>query len=110
MDPGLVINPDGAAAQVEGSVMMALSSTLLEELTIVDGEVSVRNFDRYPLLTMKQAPHVEVALLEAPDRKPRGVGEPPMGPVAAAVANGLFAATGKRIRQMPFTAERIAAA
>ncbi len=110
MDPGLVINPDGATAQVEGSVMMALSSTLLEEMTIVDGEVSVRNFDRYPLLTMKQAPHVEVALLEAPDRKPRGVGEPPMGPVAAAVANGLFAATGKRIRQMPFTPERIAAA
>ncbi len=110
MDPGLVINPNGAAAQVEGAVMMALSSTLLEEVTIKDGAIVPGNFDRYPLLTMRQAPHVEVALLEAPDRKPRGVGEPPMGPVAAAVGNALFALSGKRIRQMPFTPERIAAA
>jgi isoquinoline 1-oxidoreductase subunit beta len=110
MDPGLVINPDGAAAQVEGSVMMALSSTLLEEVTVENGEIVPGNFDRYPLLSMRQAPHVEVALLEAPDRRPRGVGEPPMGPVAAAVANALYTATGKRVRRLPITPERVASA
>lgn len=100
MDPGLVINPDGAKAQTEGSIIMGLSSTLFEEVTIADGQVVPANFDRYPLLTMKESPAIDVTLLESGD-EPFGVGEPPIGPVAAAVANAMFTLTGLRLRRMP---------
>ena len=59
---------------------------------------------------MRDAPHVEVVLLEAGDGKPRGVGEPPIGPVAAAIGNAFFALTGTRLRQIPFTPARVQAA
>lgn len=101
MDPGLVINPNGVAAQAQGAVMMGLSSTLIEEVQIEDGRILAANFDRYPLLTIQRAPNVEVSLLEAGDGVPRGVGEPPIGPIAGAVANGLFALTGQRARRLP---------
>ncbi len=100
MDPGLVINPNGAKAQTEGSIIMGLSSTLFEEVTVADGQVVPANFDRYPLITMKEAPAVNVTLLESGE-EPFGVGEPPLGPVAAAVGNAVFALTGQRLRQMP---------
>ena len=102
MDCGLVINPDGAAAQVQGNVMWGVGSALLENITIKDGAVVPGNFDGYPLLTMKEAPDVEVILLEAGDGKPRGVGEPAIGPVAPAIGNALFALTGQRLRRLPF--------
>jgi isoquinoline 1-oxidoreductase subunit beta len=107
MDPGLVVNPDGARAQVEGNIMWGVGSALIEELTIKDGQVEAGNFDRYPLLTMREAPDVDVVLLEAGDGRPRGVGEPPIGPVAAAIANGVFALTGVRLRQLPMNPERV---
>jgi isoquinoline 1-oxidoreductase beta subunit len=110
MDPGLVVNPDGARAQVEGNIMWGVGSALIEELTFADGQVAAGNFDGYPLLTMKEAPTVDVALLEAGDGRPRGVGEPPIGPVAPAIANAVFALTGKRLRQLPMTSERVLAA
>ncbi|MFN8492747.1 MAG: molybdopterin cofactor-binding domain-containing protein [Caldilineaceae bacterium] len=108
MDCGLTINPNGAAAQMEGNVIWGVGSTLLEEMRIKDGQVDITNFDNYPLLTLHQAPHVETVLLEAGDGKPRGVGEPPIGPVAAAIGNALFALTGKRVRQLPMTPARVA--
>lgn len=107
MDCGLVINPDGAAAQIEGNIMWGVGSTLLEEAQVAEGALALDNFNTYPLLTMHQAPHVETVLLEAGDGKPRGVGEPPIGPVAAAISNALFALTGKRLRQLPMTPERV---
>jgi isoquinoline 1-oxidoreductase subunit beta len=110
MDPGLVVNPDGARAQVEGNIMWGVGSALIEELTFKDGQVEAGNFDRYPLLTMKEAPEVDVVLLEAGDGRPRGVGEPPIGPVAAAIANAVFAATGARLRQLPMNPARVKAA
>ena len=100
MDPGMVINPDGAAAQTQGSIIMGLSSTFFEEATVTDSRVDATNFDRYPLLTMKETPEVNVTLLESGD-EPLGVGEPPLGPVTAAVANALFSLTGQRLRRMP---------
>ncbi len=109
MDCGLVINPDGARAQMEGNVMWGVGSTLLEEAKIMDGRVSAANFDGYPLLTLASAPIVKTVLV-ASDDKVRGVGEPAIAPVAAAIGNAVFALTGKRLRQIPFTAERIAAA
>ncbi len=107
MDCGRVINPDGAIAQVQGAVTMGISAALLEEITVKDGRVEAGNFDRYPLLRMGEAPLVETILLEAPDGKPRGVGEPPVGPIAPAIGNAFFALTGKRLRQIPMTPERV---
>jgi isoquinoline 1-oxidoreductase beta subunit len=107
MDCGLTINPDGAQAQVEGNVMWGVGSTLLEEVRVKDGRIDLNNFETYPLLTLRDAPHVQTVLLEAGDGKPRGVGEPPIGPVAAAIGNAFFALAGQRIRQLPMTPERI---
>lgn len=110
MDCGLTVNPDGAIAQVEGNIMWGVGSALIEEMTVADGQVVPANFDRYPLLTMREAPAVAVTLLEAGDGKPRGVGEPPIGPVAPAIANAFFALTGKRLNQLPMNPARIASA
>jgi isoquinoline 1-oxidoreductase beta subunit len=109
-DPGRVINPDGAMAQIEGSIVMGTSAALLEETTVKDGRVQAGNFDRYPLIRMAEAPDVETILLEAPDGKPRGLGEPPIGPIAPAIGNALFALTGVRLRRLPMTPERVKAA
>ena len=107
MDCGLIINPDGATAQVQGNIIWGLGSALLEEITVKDGAVQPANFDTYPLLTMKEVPQIDVVLLEAGDGVPRGVGEPAIGPTAPAIANALFALTGVRVRRLPLTAERV---
>ena len=100
VDCGKVVNPDGVIAQVEGAIMMGLSSTFFEEIRIKDGRVAAINFGQYPLLTMKEAPDVEVVLIESGD-SPYGIGEPPLGPVAAAVGNAYFTLTGNRMTQLP---------
>jgi isoquinoline 1-oxidoreductase beta subunit len=100
MDPGLVINPDGAQAQMQGSIVMALGSTLRERLSFRDGALLAGNFDSYPLLTIAETPQIETSLIVSGD-EPFGVGEPPVGPVAAAVANALFALSGQRLRRLP---------
>ncbi|WP_333691668.1 xanthine dehydrogenase family protein molybdopterin-binding subunit [Chloroflexus sp.] len=100
VDPGIAINPDGLIAQTEGGIMMGLSATLFERITIQDGQIAAGNFDRYPLLTIADAPEVQVQLLRSGDQ-PFGGGEPPMGPIAAAVANALFALSGERRRELP---------
>ncbi len=100
VDCGLVVNPDGATAQVEGAVMMGLGSTLSEQITFKDGQVEAENFYNYPLLTMADAPDIETLLVGDGDT-PHGMGEPPIGPVAAAVANAVFALTGQRLRSLP---------
>jgi isoquinoline 1-oxidoreductase beta subunit len=110
VDPGRVINPDGAIAQIEGSIVMGTSAALQEEITVKDGRVEAGNFDRYPLLRMADAPDVETILLQAPDGKPRGLGEPPIGPIAPAIGNAFFALTGVRLRRLPMTPDRIKAA
>jgi isoquinoline 1-oxidoreductase beta subunit len=110
VDCGRTINPNGATAQIEGSIVMGTSATLLEEITVKDGRVQASHFDRYPLITMAEAPDVETILLEAPDGKPRGLGEPPIGPIAPAIGNALFALTGVRLRRLPMTPERVRAA
>ncbi len=100
VDPGLVINPDGALSQIQGSIIMGLSSTLIEEVTVEDGQLVADNFNRYPILQMKATPEIEVILLESSET-PNGMGEPPIGPIAAAVANAVFALTGQRLRNLP---------
>jgi len=100
VDPGLVINPDGATAQIQGAIIMGLSSTLLEEVRVKDGQLAADNFNSYPLLQMKQTPEIDVVLLESSET-PNGMGEPPIGPIAAATANAVYALTGQRLRSLP---------
>jgi isoquinoline 1-oxidoreductase subunit beta len=99
-DPGLVINPAGARLQITGAVMMALSSSLHERVSFKDGMAVESNFDDYPILTAAEAPPVDVNLMGTGD-VPAGLGEPAIGPIGAAIANAVFAATGKRLRSLP---------
>jgi isoquinoline 1-oxidoreductase subunit beta len=101
IDPGLVVNPNGAALQARGSVVMGLSSTLIEQVLIENGAVTQQNFDDYPILRLSQTPpQIDVHFVES-NLDPQGMGEPVIGPVAAAVANAVFALTGQRLRDLP---------
>ena len=107
LDCGLIVNPDGVEAQIQGNIMWGVSSALIEEATIVDGKVRATNFGDYPILTIRQAPDVVIRLIENKEEGPYGLGEPPIGPVAAAIGNAIFNATGKRLRRLPMTPERV---
>jgi isoquinoline 1-oxidoreductase beta subunit len=100
MDPGFVINPDGATAQAQGAIVMGLSSTFFEEITVKEGVIEASNFGQYPLLTLKETPDIHVQLLQS-GLEPFGIGEPPIGPIAAAVGNAVFAQTGQRLTRLP---------
>lgn len=99
-DPGLAINPDGVIAQTEGGITMGISAALLEEVTVQDGILRPFNFDLYPLLRNQEAPEIAVVVINSGDT-PSGMGEPPIGPISAAVANAIFSVTGKRLRRLP---------
>jgi isoquinoline 1-oxidoreductase beta subunit len=101
IDCGLAVNPNSVRAQVEGGIAFGLSAAFFGEITLDNGAVRQSNFHDYRLVTMAQMPRVDVAIV-ARDAKPSGVGEEAVGPVAPAVANAIFAATGKRIRALPF--------
>ncbi|PKN91395.1 MAG: xanthine dehydrogenase family protein molybdopterin-binding subunit [Chloroflexi bacterium HGW-Chloroflexi-6] len=100
VDAGFFVNPDGAAAQMEGGMNMALSSALFEETTVRDGALTPINFGAYQFLNNASASEIVVELVPSGD-KPFGMGEPPLGPVAPAVANAVFALTGQRLRKLP---------
>ena len=85
---------------MEGGIVFGLTAALYGAITLQDGRVQERNFNAYPLLTMKEMPSVEVHILQSSE-PPGGVGEPGVPPIAPAVANAIFAATGKRIRRLP---------
>ena len=99
-DPGLAINPDSVKAQTEGAITMGLSATLLEEVLIKDGVLLASNFNQYPLLRNADAPDIDVVVLNTRSN-PSGMGEPPIGPIPAAVANAVHAVTGQRLRRLP---------
>lgn len=100
VDCGRLINPQGARAQVEGAVLDGLGVALMGEITVHGGVVEQSNFNDYRLLRMPQAPTVEVHFADN-DQEPRGLGEPPLPPVAPAVCNAISAATGRRVRSLP---------
>jgi isoquinoline 1-oxidoreductase beta subunit len=105
VDCGIAVNPDQIGAQMEGGIGFALSAALHSAITFKDGRVEQSNFNDYPLLRISEMPHVEVHIVPS-QAAPTGVGEPGVPPLAPAVANALFAATGKRLRKLPFeTAE-----
>ncbi len=101
IDCGIVVNPSGVRAQVEGGVVYGLAAAMKEQITIKGGSVEQGNFDDYPLLTIDEMPVVEVYIVPSTD-PPTGTGEPGLPAAAPAVANAVFAATGKRLRAMPF--------
>jgi isoquinoline 1-oxidoreductase beta subunit len=101
IDCGTVVHPDTVVAQVEGAVVFGLSAALKERVTIEGGRVVQANFEDYPILTLAETPEIEVHLVSS-DAPPGGVGEPAVPPVAAAVGNALFRATGVRVRHLPF--------
>lgn len=106
IDCGQVVNPDTVRAQMESGIVFGLSAALLGEITLKDGRVQQDNFDSYPVLRLDETPEIEVAIIESSE-KPSGVGEPGVPPIAAAVGNAVFAATGVRLRQLPMLPERV---
>lgn len=101
IDPGVVINPDGVRQQVEGCVMMGISSSLYEDNFVKDGQFNATNYHKYPLATLFDAPpEINVLMLEGSD-VPTGVGEPPIAPIAPAIANAIYDLTGHRLRNLP---------
>jgi isoquinoline 1-oxidoreductase beta subunit len=103
-DVGAIVNRSGAENQVEGSVVDGLSTMLGLKVTHLDGEVHEHNFDRYQMLRMPHAPEVAVHFLES-DYAPTGIGEPALPPLAPAVCNAIYAATGHRVRTLPISEE-----
>jgi isoquinoline 1-oxidoreductase beta subunit len=106
IDCGRVVNPEIIAAQMESGIVFGLSAALHGAITLKNGRVEQGNFDDYPLLRINEMPRVEVHI--APSREaPGGVGEPGVPPIAPAVANAVFAATGARLRTLPMTPEAV---
>jgi len=101
LDTGQALHPDILISQMESSIVDGLSSALFGEMTLHDGAMAQSNFHDVPGLSLAQTPRIDVRIVEWPEARPGGAGEPGLPPVAPAVANALFAATGKRHRQMP---------
>jgi isoquinoline 1-oxidoreductase beta subunit len=101
VDCGTAINPDIIAAQIEGGIGFGLGAVLHGAITLKDGKVEQTNFDAYQVLRMDEMPKVEVYIIPSTE-PPTGIGEPGVAPIGPAVANAVFAATGKRVRTLPF--------
>jgi len=108
-DLGHMVNPDTVEAQIQSSIVYGLSAALSGDVTLVNGRVQQTNFNNYQVLRMNEVPHVDVILVKS-NEKPGGIGEPATALIGPAVANALFAATGKRVRKLPLTPENIARA
>jgi len=109
-DCGLVVNPDGLRNQIEGCIVQTLSRTLHEEVKFDRSRVTSVDWVSYPILTFPEVPAIEVILIDRPEEPLMGAGEAATAPVAAALANAIFDATGARLRTVPFTPERVKAA
>ena len=100
VDCGLVINPNIVKTQISSAIIYGLSATLKSKITIDDGKVVESNFDDFDVIRMDETPKIKVYLVDS-DKPPKGVGEPGLPPIAPAVTNAVYAATGKRFRQLP---------
>lgn len=109
VDCGRFVNPDTIRAQMESGIVYGLSAALHGDITLEKGRVQQGNFDSYPILRLKETPEVEVHIMENGE-KPGGIGEPGVPPIAPAVANALFAATGARMRSLPLLPDKVLAA
>ncbi len=109
-DCGLIVNPDGLKNQIEGNVLQAVSRALLEEVKFDSTGQKNLDWKSYPVIRFEQVPDVEIVLIDRPEMQPLGGGEPSIVPVTAAIANAIFDATGARLRQVPFTPQRVLSA
>jgi len=105
-DCGIVVNPDGVRAQIEGGLLFGLSCALKEFGTVTNGALDQKNFDDYRLLRMDEVPEVEIHIVESTE-PPTGIGEHGVTVVAPALSNAIFAAAGARVRSVPFLPERV---
>jgi CO/xanthine dehydrogenase Mo-binding subunit len=106
-DAGQIVDPEGTTNQLEGGVLQSASWTLKEQVTFGAAGVTSRDWQSYPILGFKEVPEIETVLLDRPGQPWLGAGEATQGPTAAAIANAIFDATGLRLRDTPFTAERL---
>ena len=107
VDGGLIVQPDAAKGNIESGILYGMSSVLFERITVKDGVVEQSNFHDYHVVRMEDTPEeIHIEFLQN-DKPPQGLGEIGNPWIAAAVANGFFKLTGKRLRHMPFTPERV---
>jgi len=106
IDCGRAVNPDNVKAQIEGAIVMALTAALKDDISWVNGKVVQSNFDSYRMMRINEIPTIEVYIVPN-NEKPDGVGEPGLPSLAPALGNAIFAATGKRVRKLPFNINRI---
>jgi CO/xanthine dehydrogenase Mo-binding subunit len=107
VDAGLAINPDGIVNQIEGGLIQSASWTLKEALKVDRSGIQTKSWLDYPILRFSEVPTVEIEVIQRPAEDPLGVGEGAQGPAGAAIANAFAAATGRRLRDIPFTPERV---
>jgi isoquinoline 1-oxidoreductase beta subunit len=108
-DVGHMINPDTVEAQIQSAVVFGIGAGLMQEITLEKGRVQQTNFNNFPVVRMHEAPKLDIVLVQSTE-KPGGIGEPATALVVPAIANAVFAATGKRVRKLPLTPAAIAAA
>jgi len=106
-DAGQIIDPDGLSNQLEGGFIQAASWTLKEQVLYDAEGITSRDWDSYPILTFPEIPSVDVILLDHPESRSLGAGEATQGPASAAIANAVYHAVGLRLRDVPFTPERV---
>ena len=106
-DLGCVVNPDGAGNQLEGGVIQAVSLALKEQVAFDRRQITSRDWTGYPILTFPEVPRIEVILMSRREDPPLGAGEGSVPPTSAAVANAFAHATGRRLRQLPMTPQRV---
>ncbi len=104
IDCGLAVNPDGVKAQMESGIVYGLTAALYGEITFENGKVKQSNFNDYRMLRMNEMPVIEVCIVPSTE-KMGGAGEPGLPPIAPALANAIFAATGKPIHRLPLHTE-----
>jgi CO/xanthine dehydrogenase Mo-binding subunit len=110
IDAGMVVSRDGLLNQAEGGIVQAVSWALHESVRTEGATIATRGWDTYRVLSFSEAPEVEVRLLDRPLEPPLGAGEAFAGPTAGAIGNAIYQAIGLRVRDMPFTRERLVAA
>jgi len=107
IDAGQTINSDGLKNQTAGGMIQSASWTLFEQVRYDNNGITSSTWETYPIMRFEDVPETEVFIIDHPEAAPMGAGEAAQGPTAAAIANALFAATGKRIRSLPLTAEKV---
>jgi CO/xanthine dehydrogenase Mo-binding subunit len=106
-DCGIIVNPDGVRNQIEGNIVQGCSRALMEEVNFDSAGVKNLNWNTYPIMKFSEVPQVEIVLINHLELPPMGAGEASTTAVAAAIGNAIFDAIGVRLRQVPFTPERV---